>query len=402
MQPIGTGPWKFSKIVKDSTGHINSITFDRNDYYYSKLPYINTLRFRFFDDYGTALESLKSQNVEALSFIPNFGSIKFNNKSIVLYPLRFPEYTALFFNQTSQPVLKDYDLRLALAKAVDKIYLTQITLNNTAEVIDSPFLPGSSAYSENIKKIPFNLAEANSVLDKKWTRLQPEEYFELRRKQVLKELNPVASTSTASSSPELAVDENTISENIRAEMDPEQTFFRKDKDGNVLQLTITTSDSNEYGKTAEQIASEWRKIGVRVTIEKMNVARLLRESIRNRSYQVLLYSEITGSDPDPYPFWHSSQTDYPGLNLSGFSDRNADKLLEDSRLSSDPKTRTQNYIKFQDILTDELPAIFLYSPWHAMAINKEVKGVQISTLNLPSDRYSDLSNWYIKTKLKWK
>lgn len=397
LKPIGTGPWKFNKMVKDSTGHISALTFDRNENFYGKRPYFDTLRFKFFDDYGAALEALKSQNVSALSFIPNFSSVKFNNKNIKVYPLHFPEYTALFLNQSSQPILKDYDVRLALAKAVDKNYLTQSVLNNTAEPIDSPFLPGSAAYSEEIKKIAFDVADANNLLDKKWTRLQPEEYFQLRRTQILKDINPI----TATSSQEQAVDENTISENIRAEMNPDQTFYRKDKDNNVLQLTITTSDSSEYGKAAEAIASEWRKIGVKVTIEKINVARLLRESIRYRSYQVLLYSEITGNDPDPYPFWHSSQTEYPGLNLSGFSNRNADKLLEDSRVTSDDQTRTQNYIKFQDILTSELPAIFLYSPWHAMAINNEIKGVNISTLNIPSDRFVDLSNWYIKTKLRW-
>ena len=397
LQPLGTGPWQFNKIVKDASGRIDSITLIRNENYYGKIPFIKSLRFKFFDDYGSALESLKSHNIEALSFIPNYASLKLNNNKLRFYPLKFKEYTALFLNQNGQPLLKDYDLRLALAKAIDKNFLTENILNNTAEPIDSPFLPGSFAYSSDIKKIAYNFSDANNLLDKKWTRLQPEEYFNLRKAQIIKELNPTANASTT----ELAIDENSISENIRAEMDNNQTFYRKDKDNNILQLTITTSDTNEYGKTAERIAEEWRKIGIIVRVEKMSAARLLRESVRNRSYQILLYSEISGADPDLYPFWHSSQTEYPGLNLSGFSNRTADKLLEESRATADLKIRTENYLKFQNILTEELPAIFLYNPSHAMAVSNDVQGINISTLNIPADRFSDLSSWYIKTKIKW-
>ncbi|MEK7625576.1 MAG: hypothetical protein AAB467_04505 [Patescibacteria group bacterium] len=116
----------------------------------------------------------------------------------------------------------------------------------------------------------------------------------------------------------------------------------------------------------------------------------------------MLYSEIIGGDPDPFPFWHSSQTEFPGLNLSGFSDRAADKLLEDARATADTAARTELYRKFQNILTTNVPAIFLYSPIHTMAINKEIKNVTFGILKSPADRYSEISKWYLKTKLKWK
>ncbi len=101
-----------------------------------------------------------------------------------------------------------------------------------------------------------------------------------------------------SSSTISADDEKNISNAIRSEMDPSQLFYRKDKDNNILQLTITTADTDEYNKVAEQIAGMWERVGIKTSVEKVDAGRLARESIKNRAYDVLLFSEIVGGDPD--------------------------------------------------------------------------------------------------------
>ncbi len=396
LQPIGAGPWKFLKLVKDSTGRIDSLTLSQNSQYFGEKPLLQTLRFKFFDEYGSALEALRSQNIDALSFLPKDSTTRLNNKYLNFYQLQLPEYTALFFNSTYQPNLKKDDVRLALTKAIDKNTIITKALDGLAKPINSPFPENSLGYDENAKRIETNVNDAMALLDKKWTRIAPEEYFNLRRDALIKE-SQKNSSSTIS-----AADDENIRNAIRSEMDPTQLFYRKDKDNNILQITITTADTEEYSRVAEQIASMWETIGVKTSIEKVATGQLARESIKNRAYDVLLYSEIVGSDPDPFPFWHSSQTEFPGLNLAGFSDRNADKLLEDGRAASDNAIRKDLYKKFQNILVDSASAVFLYSPIHTMAINKEVRGVTLGAIKAPADRYAKLSNWYIKTKLKWK
>jgi hypothetical protein len=107
-------------------------------------------------------------------------------------------------------------------------------------------------------------------------------------------------------------------------------------------------------------------------------------------------------DPDLFPFWHSSQSDYPGSNLALFSDRPADKLLEDARAATTDEARTTLYKKFQDILVNQLPAIFLFTPNYNFFVNKNIKGINVDRIVAPSDRYDNLSDWYIKTSWKWK
>lgn len=184
-------------------------------------------------------------------------------------------------------------------------------------------------------------------------------------------------------------------------MSADQTFYRRNKDNKILEFTITTINTEEYSRTAEEIAKMWAKIGVKTNIEKINASRLVREVIKNRNYGILLYGEVTGGDPDPYPFWHSSQAEFPGLNLALFANRTADKLLEDARGAVSEEKRAEYYGKFQNLLTEEVPAIFLYTPLHTIAINKEIRGVNIKYISTPSDRYNDMANWYVKTKLNW-
>src|SRR3989344_2177553 len=131
-------------------------------------------------------------------------------------------------------------------------------------------------------------------------------------------------------------DEKTNKEKEDAEsgrqcMKADQSFYRKNKDNEILTIAITTADTPEYQKVAESVAKMWRAVGIKTKIQLVGSNQIIRDALRDRNYQVLLYGEIAGSDPDPFPFWHSSQTGYPGLNLALFIDRAADKLLENAR-----------------------------------------------------------------------
>ena len=124
----------------------------------------------------------------------------------------------------------------------------------------------------------------------------------------------------------------------------------------------------------------------------------IEQKLKSKEYDALLYGESVGFTPDPYPFWHSSQAKEDGLNLSGFKNKEADTLLEEARLSVNKEDKKEKYTKFQKILTEEKPAIFLYQPVYSYMVDKSIKGVVISNINKPADRFSNIDDWYIKTK----
>jgi len=107
-------------------------------------------------------------------------------------------------------------------------------------------------------------------------------------------------------------------------------------------------------------------------------------------------------DPDPFTFWHSSQKKDPGLNLALYYNTEADKLLEEARQETNQDIRGEEYRKFQELVVEDVPAIFLYSPNYLYIQDKSVRGVELDNIVIPSNRFNGVENWYIKTKRVWK
>ncbi len=423
LQPLGSGPWKFSKLTKDSGGNIQTYSLDRNEIYYKDIPHLKTLTFKFYTDYALASGILKNQDVTAVSFMPNDLANKIVGKNFELYKFELPQYTALFFNQDAAPILKDSDMRLALNLALNKSKILTDALGGEGEIVDSPILKGEIGYNSEIGFPGLDVEKANQILDKTWKRVQPEDFFKteydaaLKTRQTeldaLKKSAPTSTTATAgqaeqvSSTPEELANEKTalekeVSDSVRQNMNADQSFYRKNKSNEVLTITITTADTPEYQQAMESVAKMWRGVGVKIRTQVIGSGQINRDILRDRNYEVLLYGEIVGSDPDPFPFWHSSQTSYPGLNLAMYVNRAADKLLEDARATTTEQTRANLYEKFQQLIAKEIPAIFLYTPTYNFLASKEIKGITLNQIFSPSDRYNNLSNWYIKTKHQWK
>ena len=78
---------------------------------------------------------------------------------------------------------------------------------------------------------------------------------------------------------------------------------------------MTTVNQPQLIKTANLLKDYWKKIGVEVDVKSIEISDL-KAIIKTRDFDALLYGEALGFEPDLYPFWHSSQVNDPGLNLS--------------------------------------------------------------------------------------
>jgi len=105
---------------------------------------------------------------------------------------------------------------------------------------------------------------------------------------------------------------------------------------------------------------------------------------------------------DPFPFWHSSQVKDPGLNLSLYENKDADKLLERARQTLNTEERKVALEEFQSILVSQAPAVFLYSPDYLYLVSDKIKGLTAEVVTDPSKRFSQIEKWYIKTKRTWR
>jgi peptide/nickel transport system substrate-binding protein len=189
-----------------------------------------------------------------------------------------------------------------------------------------------------------------------------------------------------------------------------EKVLEKGKDPTKLEFILTTIDWPELKTAAQFLKDSWQKVGISANIEASDALTVQQENIKPRQYQILLFGELLNIDPDPFSFWHSSQQKDPGLNLAVYSNSKVDAILQDARQDLDPVSRGKKYEQFSQIIIDDLPAIFLYSPDYLYPVSNQIKGVDFKIapqengngrLFVPSDRFSEIEKWYFKTKRVW-
>lgn len=411
LQPIGTGPFAFVDAKKNSAGFLDTYRLERFENYYRQPPFIEQFVFRFFTGYeheDGAIQAIRQQQVDALQFVPTDLKPQVTRKHISLHTLQLPEYTALFFNQQRQPALEDSDVRDALAFAIDKERILRETLDGEGQIIYSPVLPGFPGYQPEIERTPYDVDQANTLLDEAgWERIDAATYREDKRQALLDEY---FSQHLATSTEGVTTSTDQVPDDVRAQIEADldaqlsaaQPFYRENDDGDLLEIRIVTSDTQEYRSAAERIAGFWQEIGVKADLRYVAPSSLSRDILRDRLYDVLLYGVLVGSDPDQYPFWHSSQVEYPGLNLSQYENSAVDDALEAAREAVDDEAITEAYVTLQEELLPDRPAIFLYMPTYTYATTERVQGQELSRIFSPADRFAGVIHWYLETRGQWR
>jgi len=348
QKPVGTGPYKFKSLLKEKNGVIKSYTLEKNKDYNGSEPFLERLTFKFYPDDQTAFDALNNKNIEGIGFLPESFIEKLQYKtSVSTKMLSLAQYSGIYFNQNKSEFLSAKYIREALSYAINRPKMIADVLNNQAQAIYSPILPGFLGNYPDIKKYEYQPKESAKILL----------------------ANGWALTG--------------------------DYLKKKDKE---LTIKLTTVEQEEYIKIANIIKEDWNTIGVNVELEIVPKENIQKDIINPRNYEALLYGEIIGYDVDPFAFWHSSQREAPGVNLANYANRKVDQLLEDARKITDPKIRSEKYIEFQKYLAEDLPAIFLYNPTYAYPIAKKIKGFQLTKIVLPSDRFINIEDWYVKTK----
>lgn len=161
-----------------------------------------------------------------------------------------------------------------------------------------------------------------------------------------------------------------------------------------FEIEIKVPNEKAHIKLAEDISKIWEdKLNLEVKVIKENPETFVSAVIEPRNFEVLLYGQEVGRDPDRYVLWHSAQSEAPNLNLSGFKQIRADRALEEGRNELDTQKRVVHYNEFQKVVDEQIPAIFLYHPFLHHYISKYIEGIGQKYTFTYWDRFLDFENW---------
>lgn len=352
LKPVGTGPYKFDSLLT-SGGQITGVVLNANEDYFLGAPFVEQVVFRYFPNSATALDAYRQGEVLGVSQLTqDVLESALQEPGLSIYTSRLPQMGLIFLNLNNPTVgfLQDANVRRALMLGVNRTVIVSHILKGQAIVADSPILPGSWAYYDEIEKFPYDPEAAIQILNK-------EGYI-----------------FTAGST-------------VRS------------KDGQPLTFTLVHPDDAIHTQIAQAIQADWALIGVQLNLQSVPYDSLVNDYLSTRNYEAALGDLNTSRtpDPDPYLFWHQAEAT-GGQNYSQWDNRTASEFLETGRTAADFNERARLYRNFQVVFAKELPSLPLYYPVYSYGVDAQVQGVQVAPMYDVSDRLALINEWYLVTR----
>ena len=313
----------------------NGILEKKKNWWGDKLPQSNSMQkayperieYQVIPDDVSALVSIKNGSLDLSEFPPKiFSELQKENKLQFATPIVM-QYNYIELN-TKKIGLNEKEVRQAIAHAIDQETFIISQMQGLAQRVIGPVNPSKSFYNKELVPYSYDLEKSKTLL---------------------------ANAGWKDTDADGVLDKLIQGKKVKLE----------------YKMLISGKD---LGKNlALHVQEQCKKIGIAIEIVSKESAAL-RKDLVERNFD--LSPTSSGQTPglwDPYQSWHSSNTKTPGTNRSGFATNTTDSLIQIIRTSSDVQERDLAYKKFQAILYEEQPQIFLFSPTARIAYQKNLK-----------------------------
>jgi peptide/nickel transport system substrate-binding protein len=343
--PVGTGPFKVAEVSAQRLLLVASPDF------YRSRPYLDRVEFIFYPNDPSVFEARKRGEVAGIArVLPEYLRSVREDESLTLFTASLSGHNLVFLN-LDRAIFQDRAVRQAMMWALDRQKLIDEILDGQGIVIYSPVMPNSWAYAPGVQQYRYDLRKAKELLE------------------------------TAG-------------------------WFDDDRDGArergtlKLEFTLATNDDDPTRvRLVEAISKQLAEVGIRAMPKTVGWEELVSQMLRLRRFDAVLGGwQNLPPDPDPYPYWHSSQANEDGLNFANYISEEADLLLQDARSTRDKEQRIDSYRRFQELFARDVPSLLLYQPVYNYAVDKSVHNVQVGPMINSSDRFRTITTWYIATR----
>lgn len=361
QQPVGSGPFRFSRFVPLTTGRELRLELEANPDYHglglvgqpprpAKLSGVSLWTVADSD----RLAELFNQGRLSGAFNLMPSQLTLPASSYRATKLVSADGVYLFFNN-SHPWLSASEFRRALAASLDRDRLLA-DFPYPLESLTGPLLPDHIGYDESTKGQGYDPGEAIRLFEA------------------------------------LGWDRNEVG--------------RWSYDGKPLQLDLTVPAGTVYEELAGLIQDQLSQAGIDLELDPRDPDRFNREILRDHDYtDLLLYGLELGPDPDVFSFWHSSQIDSHSIlrfNLAEYRSVAADTALDQGRSRIDPQIRAARYQDFQQTWQLDLPAVPLYRPAFYYYTLVNVQGPADRQLINRAHLLADIVDWTVVDDRRWR
>lgn len=319
LEPVGLGPYKVEKKTS------NFVKLRKFEDYYGEKPYIDIINIKIYPDIHSVKEAFDRQEIDIMHIEPQEWDVLENIDDTALheYPSSYFEFVAL---NHRKGIFKDIKVRRAINLAINKDKVLQEAVMGRGIVINTPILPTYWAYN---------------------TELSTDNYAPSKARQLLSEAGWKIK------------DESGILEKRVGRQNQKLQF----------KLLVNMSNASRY-RVAMCIQKSLKDIGI--SVELVNVSwDELKDKVYKKDYDAAIMGWKLSENPD-LGLMFSSDEIRGGNNFVSYSNPELDELLLELKTETSTSHRKKLLYKAQEIISSELPYLFLYSPNNLIAVNKNI------------------------------
>lgn len=329
MAAVTYGPYRV-----ESWDQGQQITLVRNEYYQGNnyyaenrgTVYPDKVTVRFISDDYTRVNELISGNVDWIEAVPASNLEELRNTPGVVIAETYQAGVDYLLLNTKDPVLSDYNVRMAINKAINREELCA-ALNNTVITAQGFLSPSQIGYS----------AESAAELGEKYS-YDPEGAAQL------------------------------LADAGWADTDGDGIL---DKDGQKLSFEfLSPNDYTALKNAAPVLQYQLKQVGIDLQISEMESA-VTKTKAQEGTYQIAA-RKYSWSDADMLVNLFGTSSRY-------YSDETIDALLEDARYETDGALRAEKYALVQDEIYNQLPGIPLFYEIQYSAYSDKIQGVKYTS-----------------------
>jgi len=331
---VGSGPYRF---VEWKTGQ--HILLVRNEVYWRRPPAFDRILFRFILEEQAAVQAFLSGDLDDLAVSPEWW-VKLQSRPLVRSTFQFWRYMSpgngyryIAWNN-ARPLFADARVRRAMTHLIWREQILKTMAHGIGVVTTGPFWPRSPQVDAAIPPWPFDRREAARLLaEAGWIDRNGDGWLE----------------------------------------NPKGERF-------AFEFTAVSGDQMTRD-LVRVLREEFRRMGIDMSIRMVEWSVFVTR-LDNRDYDAIMLGWTGSVESDPYQIWHSSQIADRGSNHVGFRSAEADRLIEEARITLDPVRRNDLYHRFQRILHEEQPYTFLWAGESLRLVSPRIQGVRLHTLGL--------------------
>jgi len=339
--PVSTGPYKVEKYTSGQ-----SVSLVRNDNYFGPKGYLDKVVFTVVPDPNTQIAQALSGDI-TIMILDNKAAVDrvktASGLSVVSRPL--VQYYWLALNQTD-PRFTDVRVRQAFVYAIDRQAIIKSVELGYGSIANSPITPALAAYYDPslASKYPYDQAKAKDLLAQAGWTPGPDGVLQ--------------------------------------------------KNGQPFKFTMDVGQRGVLEPVNALIQQDLKKVGVVADLNTMEWNSYIQKDVVRREYSATVNWWTYPSDPDVFPYYHSSAAG-KGFNIPGYQDPTLDDLLVQGQSASDLEARKAVYKKLQAYTSETLPYLFLWYPQEIDVISTSLKGVPELGLR---DAMHYLGEWWLAKK----